>query len=92
MNKQKLARKRNWIKYVLSGLTKPIDYTVLSEKEESLWEEILQCRAEILHGFDDTSKEMGLNIPEYRCWCGKEGKYDAPSCMHVKKLCKKHRE
>lgn len=91
-SKQELARKRNWFKYILSGLVKPVDYAVLSEEERSLWEEILQCRVEILQGFDAVSKDMGLKIPEYRCWCGKEGKYDAPSYMHVKKLCKKHRE
>lgn len=91
-SKQELARTRNWFKYVLLGLVKPVDYGVLSEEEQSLWDEILQCRAEILQEFDNVSKEMGLKVPEYRCWCGKEGKYDAPPGRHVKKLCKKHRE
>lgn len=92
-SKQELAQKRNWFKYILSGLFKPIDYGVLSEHERSLWEEMLQCRAELLQGFDETSKEMGLKVPEYRCWCGKEGKYDPPDYVSQDiKVCKKHRE
>lgn len=92
MNKQKLAQKRNYFKFVLSGLFKPIDSSVLTEWEQEEWSTILNIRDELISKFDSQSREKGLNAPKHRCWCGKEGKYkpEYKTFFNVKFVCKKH--
>ena len=73
MIKFKLAQKRNYFKFVLVGLPKPIDKTCLSDKEKSIWKEILRLRKVLLDEHSKTSQEKGLKVHN-RCWCGKRKK------------------
>ena len=91
MTKKELAQKRNYFKFVLSGLYKPIDKSVLTEYEQERWDEIMNIRLELLHNFDENSRQKGLNVPKYKCFCGKKAKYkvDYEGLGYV---CKKHYE
>jgi hypothetical protein len=60
---------------VLSGIPKPIDYNSLTEWEQEEWATVLNIRDELLDKFDETSRNLGLNVPEHKCWCGKPAKY-----------------
>lgn len=44
MTKLQLAQKRNYFKFVLTGIPKPIDLKVLSEYEQEQWGIILDIR------------------------------------------------
>ena len=90
MTKQQLAQKRNYFKYILTGLIKPVDASCLGPAELSAWNEIQLIRRGILDQFDWNSKQLGLKVPEHKCWCGKEGKYN--SIEAGKYVCKKHLE
>lgn len=92
--KQKLQKDRSYFKYVLAGIPKPVQYRSLTITEIKAFEEILRLRKKLLSNFDSNSRLLGLKVPAYRCWCGKEGKYepvDYPEgftdCI---KVCKKH--
>jgi hypothetical protein len=82
MNKFKLAQKRNYFKFVVTGIPKPIDKSVLSELEIQEWDSILEARNIILKYFDDASKRAGLNVIK-PCWCGKRRKTECgeQNCM-----------
>lgn len=92
MTKLQLAQKRNYFKFVITGMFKPVDAHVLTDRELTLWKEILDNRDELLRIFDVCSRHKGLNVPEHKCWCGKPGKYDVPEDYpyHQGKVCKKH--
>lgn len=75
MKKVELARKRNFFKYLVVGLHKPVDSSILSEDELIEWNKIMSARGRILDNFDDNSKEFGLNVNTIpKCWCGKRRK------------------
>lgn len=91
MTKQELAQKRNYFKYVLTGMAKPIDIEVLTGPEVFAWNQIKAHIKTALDEFDKNSKELGLNVPD-KCWCGKPAKYEPigyPDYMSSK-VCKKH--
>ena len=90
MDKQWLARKRNWFKYILTGMVKPINASTLTEEELNLWYGLLKIRGKLLDNFDESSREMGLKVPKNRCWCGKEGKYTPEYDYYKGLVCKKH--
>jgi len=73
MDKRKLAQKRNWFKYVITGLSKPIDKSCLSLLEIEEWDKIIKSRETILKSFNNTSKQAGLNVIK-ACWCGSRRK------------------
>lgn len=89
-SKQKLQRDRAYFKYVLTGLPKPIVLASLSEEERINWNTIINLISSLVNQFDKNSRELGLNVPEHKCWCGKEGKYN--SSIPGKYVCKKHVE
>ena len=92
MTKQELARKRNWFKFIITGLFKPVDLKCLGTTELSAWNEILLIRKGILDQFDWNSKNLGLNVQD-KCWCGKIAKYEPigyPEHYHITRVCKKH--
>jgi hypothetical protein len=62
MRKQQLAQNRNWFKFLVSGLSKPVNRECLSGLEQCQWDKILAIRKDILVGFDDTSRNRGLNV------------------------------
>ena len=70
MTKKELAQKRNWFKYQLLGMIKPIDKECMSNKEKREWQQLIILRNQILKSFDSTSIEKGLNVPN-KCWCNK---------------------
>jgi len=90
MNKQELARKRNYFKFVLAGMHKPVDLTVLTEEETSLYLQIRDIRKKLMNNFEHNSRHKGLNVPKHRCWCGKEGKYKSKDDYYIGFVCKKH--
>lgn len=90
MTKLQLAQKRNWFKFVLSGLNKPVDTKIMTGEERDQWRRLMDIRNDLLDDFDRNSRHLGLNVPEYRCWCGKEGKYNHPDHPSLK-VCYKHR-
>jgi hypothetical protein len=93
MTKLQLAQKRNYFKFVLSGMYRQIDLNALTAYEIVLWKEILDNREELLKIFDDLSRDKGLNVPEHKCWCGKEAKYTKDYVAKGEKatwVCKKH--
>lgn len=73
MDKRKLAQKRNWFKYVITGLSKPIDKSCLSLLEIEEWDKILKAGEKILSSFNNTSKQAGLTVIK-PCWCGSRRK------------------
>lgn len=87
MNKFKLAQKRNYFKYVLIGLPKPIDTNALTIEELSWWNTILTARTELLEKFNQRSRNLGLNVIE-PCWCRKRRKTNCGDefCEKPKKL------
>lgn len=74
LSKFKVAQKRNYFKYVLSGMCKPIDTQVLTKEELEKWNTILQLRNELIGSFEHNSQSEGLKVPT-KCWCGKPAKY-----------------
>jgi len=95
MTKRELVRKRNWFKHQLLGIhLNNTDRDILSEFETTRIRHITSLIEEMIINFDDTSRELGLKVPKYRCWCGKEGKYKASDrCRELGyiKVCYKHR-
>ena len=79
LTKKQLAQKRNYFKFILAGMTKPFDSRILSEEEKLDWNRILMFRDELIKNFDDTSREMGLNVLR-KCWCGKSVYKDNSTC------------
>lgn len=92
--KQKLQKDRAWFKYVLTGLYKPIELKSLTDYEQEEWATILNIRDNLLDVFDKKSKELGLNVPEHRCWCGKPAKLqvDYYGKGNLIWVCNKHKE
>lgn len=62
MTKLQLAQKRNYFKFVLSGIPKPIDRGVLTPQEDELWGNIISIRKELIDKFDENSQKQGLNV------------------------------
>lgn len=92
MTKKQLAQKRNYFKFVLTGLVKPIDVDCLTNTEIELWDSLLTVRQQLLEGFNDNSVEMGLNVPK-KCWCGKAATVIVNIAEHPlngRLTCKKH--
>ena len=56
LTKQQIAQRRNYFKFVLAGMPKPIDKRVLTATELSWWETMLTARNEILKNFAETFK------------------------------------
>ena len=77
LTKQQLAQKRNYFKFVLTGLRKPINPSSLTEEELNQWHDLLKIRGKLLDNFDNASRILGLNVPEHKCWCGKAAKQQA---------------
>jgi hypothetical protein len=94
LTKQRLAQKRNYFKFALTGMIKTIDLEVLTGPEKFAWNQIINHRKILLDEFDKHSKEMGLNIPEHRCWCGKPAKLEVDyyGCGEYEWVCNKHKE
>lgn len=67
MTIRELVQKRNYFKFVPTGIRKPIDKNTLTVEEQSLWEAILIARNELLKEFDNRSTIKGLNVPERKC-------------------------
>jgi len=72
--KQKLAKARNYFKYVIAGLYKSVQLDKLTPKEVELWDKICRAREELLDMFDEESRAKGLNVPEHKCFCGRKAK------------------
>ena len=90
-SKQSLAQKGNWLKYRLMGSYISIpEATFLTEEERISVNAINNLRAQLIAHFDNCSKELGLKVPDHKCWCGREGKYN--STINGKYVCKKHQE
>jgi len=92
-NKQKLAQNRNYFKYILSGIQKPINFDALTEFETEEWATILNIKDELLDKFDNNSKILGLNVPEHRCYfspCRNKVKYSGELYGEKVWFCKKH--
>jgi hypothetical protein len=72
--KQQLQKDRAYFKFVLVGLPKPIQKRSLTPTEIKLWDNIMEARLVLLNSIDETSRQLGLKVPENRCYlCGKEG-------------------
>ena len=72
MTKQELARKRNWFKYQLMGSSLiNTNAKILTPDELILLKEIKHNLASLVLLFDESSRELGLNVPEHKCWCGR---------------------
>lgn len=92
-DKQKLARNRNYFKFVLTGIYKPIKLESLTEWEKITWNQILELRDKLIQEFDTNSRDLGLNIPEHRCfYCYREAKRTYYDKFHGKDvpICNKH--
>lgn len=91
--KQKLAQQRNYFKFVLTGMFKPIKLESLTEWEKLTWQQILELKNKLIEEFDTNSKDLGLNIPEHRCfYCHREAKRTYYDDFHKKDvpICNKH--
>ena len=84
MDKKKLAQRRNWFKYVITGLIKPIDKECLSMLELEEWDKIIKARETILKSFNNTSKQAGLNVITPCSFCDSKRKTNCGN-KHCKK-------
>jgi len=92
MTKQELARKRNYFKFQLLGMLKPVDLAALTVDEISILEEIAILQKILIKNFDGNSRLRGLNVAD-KCWCGKVAKYTPigyPEFYLGTTVCKKH--
>ncbi len=62
LTKQQIAQKRNYFKFVLTGMSKPIDTRVLTPFELNWWKDIMNSRKLLMEEFDRNSIKMGLNV------------------------------
>jgi len=94
MDKQTIARKRNWFKYNLEGsFFTRVNNTILTLDEVQTIYYIETKINSLKQNFEDNSRKLGLKVPEYRCWCGREGKYPNPlhnNLLSSDKVCYKH--
>lgn len=92
LSKLKLAQKRNYFKFIISGMLKPIDLDCLTKGELEMWNNISSQVNLLKQGFDNNSRQLGLNVPEHRCWCGKPAKLqvDYYGNGYLVWLCNKH--
>lgn len=60
--KQKIATERNFLKMQLVGLNRKFDKNILTESERYHFAAIKDHLSSILAGFDESSKQKGLNI------------------------------
>lgn len=67
--KQKLARRRNWLKFRLSGITIQYSEDIVTPEELQLLVEVESAIRILNTNFDKGSKKLGFRIPEHRCWC-----------------------
>ncbi len=74
MNRLKLAQKRNYFKFVVSGMVKPESLFELTEEERVTYNKIIELQKELLNNFNSNSIKLGLNVTP-KCFCGKTGKY-----------------
>lgn len=71
--KQKLQKARAYIKFVLTGLLKPINTDFLTLEEYNSWQKIKEERQKLLDAHDDNSRRLGLKVPTERCFiCRKQ--------------------
>lgn len=91
--KQKLQKERAWFKFIITGMSKPVNIDYLTPYEEQYWKQILDIRKKLLFHFDSGSRLMGLNVPEHKCWCGRKAKYQQshPVYTDIEWVCKKHK-
>jgi hypothetical protein len=94
--KQKLQKDRAYFKYVLSGIPKPIKEESLTQEEQILWQSLLLKRNSLLTNFENNSRELGLRVPEHRCWCGKAAKIEVLGVDYYENgskdwVCNKHK-
>ena len=100
MTKSEKWKKRAWIKYKMMGfypLSGSTNYIgVITESEKEILNQIDSLRKLLLTSFDDRSRELGFNVAEHRCWCGRVAKYKANyETLHEDGkglVCKKHIE
>ena len=74
MTKSEKWKKRAWIKYKMMGFSSlsVTGYTgIITESEEEILNQLDSLRKSLLTSFDDRSRELGFNVAEHRCWCGK---------------------
>ena len=98
-DKQKLARARNWSKFCILGTTAFVirnnQEFAYSDKEKEIMNQIEYLRKQLILGFDETSKHMGLTVLP-KCWCGKVGKYPATDSVWklrgITHLCGEHKD
>lgn len=73
MTKQQLAQKRNWFKFQMTGMLNrlnSIDIEYLSTIEQYNMTLLKSYINNILINFDESSINLGLNVPN-KCWCNK---------------------
>lgn len=88
--KQKLQKDRAYFKFVLSGMPKPINLESLTSDEREHWSLINAIRTKLIDNFNKNSIELGLNVPEHKCWCGKKAKYQSDYGDGLVWVCSKH--
>ena len=72
MTKSEKWKKRAWIKYKMMGFYRfNSSIGVITESEKEMLNQIESLRKSFLTSFDDRSRELGFNVAEHRCWCGK---------------------
>ena len=87
--KQDLAIKRNWLKLRVMGSF--IDNNCTTLQEKTIINEINLLRKVLIDSFDENSRNLGLNVPEHRCYFGScrcKAKYRVGNTNLY--LCKKH--
>lgn len=93
ITKQQLARQRNWFKFRLVGCYIPINNEFVTEEERITINAINNLRTQLITNFDKCSKELGLRVPEHKCWCGKEAKIQIKDYNDILIwVCNKHKE
>jgi hypothetical protein len=73
--KQKIQKERAWFKYQISGIKFLISQESLTRLEQIQLDIIKRDLALLKKGFDENSMQLGLKVPQHKCYCGKEGKY-----------------
>ena len=93
MDKQELARNRNWLKFQLAGKAIRYSEKYVTPAELEVIEEVNQRINLLIKHFNNQSRNLGLNGPEHKCHinpCKRKAKHIETVYGKEIYFCKKH--
>lgn len=91
--KQELARARNFMRFRLTGFVLGVNPGHVTWEESQLIHDFERARMDLLDNFNKNSRELGLKVPEHRCYyysCRNKAKFEGELHGEEFHFCKKH--